>query len=340
MSAIPEMLTQEDNSYAWSPRQAIPSVGDIVDSVGRFVSPDEAQAMNVGKYAKGFQSLQGKFSMIHDKQLRAEISDALAKLIHTPYKNEISRIKLKDILQHDELYKQYPELKDMIVQIRPFLDKDMAATYRPEIKSYGDWKGRPAEIGLNSEGKITIDDILHEIQHHIQVKEGFERGSTSSKAGDMEYFMNMGEREARDAEYRRMLSSSERLSTPHMRDPLDFSSYSHGYPKYMESITSYGNPVNSPGKYDLLADIGKSAAAGVAIGGAAMLGTNVVGPTLENAYRSWRPPTPEQEALQDAPNPVEYMSPVSAGTSLARNIGNSAVNFGTDMVLDRYLNNQ
>lgn len=120
-----------------------------------------------GPKAAGFKTAQeeGKvFSNLADKMQRFEIDDSAAQIM----KNEGD---LGEVLQHPELFEQYPFLKDKIrVQVDPNLEA--AGSYQKP-----NWLG----MGEYSPGWIKLKEmkpktLLHEIQHAIQEKEGFASG--------------------------------------------------------------------------------------------------------------------------------------------------------------------
>lgn len=95
----------------------------------------QAQALNYamgeagsfgGVKAKHFNEAPGKFSSLADKMQRFEIDDSGAKI--NPNLNlkwdefKIATTKLGDYLEHPELYKQYPELKDITLELNPNID--------------------------------------------------------------------------------------------------------------------------------------------------------------------------------------------------------------------------
>lgn len=124
-----------------------------------------------------------------DNRLKSVISDAKAKInpvftpnpyagknnpdplmnIDVPYGKGIY---LKDILDHPELYKHYPELKYVIVS--------NASGLRDSWFSEG-----TKQIGMGSYKRSEIDNgdflrtLLHEVQHGVQGVEGFAKGGGS-----------------------------------------------------------------------------------------------------------------------------------------------------------------
>ena len=85
-------------------------------------------------------------------------------------KSSNTQTKVSDYLDHPELFKQYPSLKDVKVSVNEVDYKSDWASYNPNTNTiilypkYGD--------------KIDKSSLLHEIQHAIQEKEGFARGGS------------------------------------------------------------------------------------------------------------------------------------------------------------------
>ena len=127
------------------------------------VDPDEAEAMYVGPKAKGWDALKNKFTSLFDKMERAEISDRTSGIL----KGQLDRdnaYKLEDVYSHPELYEQYPFLKD--IDVYPVLGSK--SSYQPGI----------INIGVTNYRTPSKSSYLHEIQHAIQDKEGWARGSS------------------------------------------------------------------------------------------------------------------------------------------------------------------
>ena len=84
-------------------------------------------------------------------------------------------LKLKHILEHDKLYENYPELKDMDIKIARSeeIGNGVRGSYNPSKKSIT--INEKLLGGDTSEVKKTL---IHEIQHAIQDIEGFTSGSS------------------------------------------------------------------------------------------------------------------------------------------------------------------
>jgi len=130
-----------------------------------------------------------------DGQWRYEIDDSQAKMfpkgfVNTQTKNNTRPVityeefktdpyakvtfKLGDILSHDELYKNYPKFKDADVELYSEADNNILGWFSQDLDRIG---LNAARLDSNEELKSTL---LHEIQHMIQKKEGFSRGSNKS----------------------------------------------------------------------------------------------------------------------------------------------------------------
>lgn len=108
-----------------------------------------------------------------DGKMRYEISDEGMKI--TRELTEGAQGKLKDFVDHPELYKAYPEIGDINFAVAP--------------KSYPDLGGfsQKTRTLVVNPGKIggeqhLLDVMVHEIQHAIQGIEGFATGSNPNRA--------------------------------------------------------------------------------------------------------------------------------------------------------------
>ncbi len=100
-------------------------------------------------------------------RLRKEFEDYLKA--NARYENLKKKDKLRDYLDHAELYAQYPELKNLPVNYYYFTDGSTGMFMEDEIGLSVSIRRLPEEV------KKTL---LHEIQHAIQEKEGFSGGAS------------------------------------------------------------------------------------------------------------------------------------------------------------------
>lgn len=138
--------------------------------------PDNGTQLGVfaGKKAKGFEGATGKHAGKYDKQTRFEIDDSNMKVKPKGVTDLFSKgeAKLGDVIDHNELFDNYPELKNIDVKF----DKNM-------------W-GHASFDGDNTitmSNKFSSKDdiessIIHEIQHVIQNEEGFAGGGSYDDA--------------------------------------------------------------------------------------------------------------------------------------------------------------
>lgn len=143
-----------------------------------------------GKRGEGFDNAK-KYRGVIDNKERYEFSDRDATLKEDldawDSLDEGKTVKLSDILQHSELYKNYPEAADIKVRFEPLL------MGTPTEASFSEDEN---EIALNpammKETERVTSNLLHEVQHWVQNQEGFTAGSNpayfKSKAvqGDVE----------------------------------------------------------------------------------------------------------------------------------------------------------
>lgn len=134
---------------------------------------------------------QTGFFIGQDGDVRFEIDDSKATITPTKLteingyqyaRDLIDRNKktttLQDFLKHDELFKAYPQLKDVPV----FVDNSLAGT---NTRGWFDPAKGKNSIALNPDiigndyvlNKLGMNTLLHEIQHYIQDIEGFDQGT-------------------------------------------------------------------------------------------------------------------------------------------------------------------
>ena len=137
-----------------------------------------------------------------DKKWKFEINPKGGELDISALKKATPN-KLGDILKDDELFKAYPQVKDL--PILPTQTKDGADAAYQETEVFG---LRRKAILFNDEylQNATNDEIrstlYHEIQHAIQSIEGFGAGGNTQKLSYQEYKNLAGESEARNVEKR------------------------------------------------------------------------------------------------------------------------------------------
>lgn len=152
-----------------------------------------------------------------DGQWRFELSDRNAQL--TPQgERELTQpgvYHLGDVLDHPALYRAYPELKAMPVHVDPSIKgagyhptEDAIYIHQPQTGVLGE-DGQPklADLSLNLHAREMISQLLHEAQHAIQAREGFEGGAGIR---DLDYNTRAGEVEARNVMGRRRLTDEQR----------------------------------------------------------------------------------------------------------------------------------
>lgn len=114
-----------------------------------------------------------------DGKLRFEINDQAAKIKNNPEFE--GPLPLKEVLDHPELYKAYPELENILVKMEPTK------------------RARSAHADINNNeivlGPKTLDNpsvLLHEIQHYIQTIEGFNKGGTVDLNSKLRFESELG----------------------------------------------------------------------------------------------------------------------------------------------------
>jgi hypothetical protein len=151
---------------------------------------EDAKPLNmyIGPNAKGYDdldpNLHPEFSSIADRMRRKEISDEGADII-APY-SEKHRMyagvsTLGDLLDHPQLYKQYPELKNTRIA------QHDASSVNDGLKGgYSEATGEEPEKIILVPENITDykSTTLHEIQHAIQGREGFAQGGMAGQFMD------------------------------------------------------------------------------------------------------------------------------------------------------------
>lgn len=120
-----------------------------------------------------------------DGKLRQEISDDLSKLTITGNKTftpgviDMTKSQFKgnlpDIFEHQKIYEAYPTAKNIDIKAIPALEGGYYSSREsPFLRN-----GQQAEfMGISQSGSNPKSSILHELQHSIQMNEGFARGGS------------------------------------------------------------------------------------------------------------------------------------------------------------------
>lgn len=117
------------------------------------------------------QEISDKFSKLSgNKNYEDTVMDTYSAMTGAGMKNVGDEVFLKDVFNHPELFKAYPELENYKMRI-----------LSPDSKAYAK-KGSDMTISVraNATPEQARSSILHEIQHHIQENEGFARGGSAS----------------------------------------------------------------------------------------------------------------------------------------------------------------
>lgn len=134
-----------------------------------------------------------------DNKWKFEIDDSKAK-----YKEEKIRlgkaVNLNEVLEHEDLFKAYPDLKK--VKVKEIANLDARGVYSPNFDCIFISENLPTQEKLKS--------LIHEVQHAIQVREGFAVGESPDNENRNR---SAGEIEADDVKSRQSMSKEERLNT-------------------------------------------------------------------------------------------------------------------------------
>ena len=168
-----------------------------------------------------------------DGAWKFEIGDSKARL--NP--NFKSGGRLGELLEHEELFKAYPELKD--IKIKKISDEggEKLGYYDPNKK----------EIAINNIGDKST--LMHEVQHAIQEIEGFAKGSGAKGEN---YRLSHGEAEARNVQNRLNLGDKFRAKIVKDNNPVgdDY----HAWIRGENDIKTFKQAYDDDGGGDLAPD--------------------------------------------------------------------------------------
>lgn len=159
---------------------------------------------------------------ISDKDMK--FKDLISNDINSGVPLSVLRYRLEDVIDHPELYKAYPGIKGLKLLVNPDLKKGNA-----KFVDGGAFPYSHIEISADDIKDGNPSTVLHEIQHAVQMKEGWQGGSSPeefvnelvNKLGRpltreeelqafKRYKMTPGEVEARNTETRKDLTDKER----------------------------------------------------------------------------------------------------------------------------------
>lgn len=124
-----------------------------------------------GANAKAVYQASGIFQSPTDDILRSVIPDTAASLkLDTNTLQSWEVLNLSDVLDHPELYKTIPDLKN--IEIRKGVNQKNGGAFYPEDSLI--------TIGEQSEPTQALNVLLHEVQHGIQAKYGMTGGGNRS----------------------------------------------------------------------------------------------------------------------------------------------------------------
>ena len=171
-----------------------------------------------------------------DGAWKFEIDDSPAKI-----KNQ-NADKLGDLLEHKELFKAYPELKD--IKIKKIIDE--------KGENLGYYDPNKKEIGINNIGDKST--LMHEVQHAIQDIEGFAKGSGAKGEN---YRLSHGEAEARNVQNRLNLGDKFRVKIVKDNNPAIDDNHMFDYHTWIRDesdIKTFKQAYNDDGGGDLTPD--------------------------------------------------------------------------------------
>ena len=168
-----------------------------------------------------------------DGAWKFEIGDSKARL--NP--NFKSGGRLSELLEHKELFKAYPELKD--IKIKKIIDE--------KGENLGYYDPNKKEIAINSIGDKST--LMHEVQHAIQNIEGFAKGSGAKGEN---YRLSHGEAEARNVQNRLNLGDKFRAKIVKDNNPVgdDY----HAWIRGENDIKTFKQAYDDDGGGDLAPD--------------------------------------------------------------------------------------
>jgi len=134
----------------------------------------------VGRLLKGENPEQVRkdtgFFIAGDGFPRYEFSDATARVDMSKLpKNSAANVKIRDLIDHDILYNEYPDMEK--IQVRMETNPKNAGSFQGRFDYQGNLIGGTIWIDPKAPKEQVTATLLHEMQHWIQAKEMIAEGS-------------------------------------------------------------------------------------------------------------------------------------------------------------------
>lgn len=190
------------------------------------LSENYKDALNMYKEGKSKKEIRENTGWYKDVNgdWKFEISDKSAKMKIKPKAN--STYDLSELMDHKYIYDMYKDLGKTKVIFEDMSAKEQRLTneHNKNISVYGYVNKVTGTLHLNNvyvnnESKI-LETLLHEVQHKIQSKEGFQSGTYVGK-DKLEYDNSLGELEARETWDRKDMTIDERIANPSFTSTYD-----------------------------------------------------------------------------------------------------------------------
>lgn len=173
-----------------------------------FVDPNSLNLF-AGSNAKDFNQRRDQnrtFKGKYDEKERFEIDDSKAKMLPQAENKETFTDKLENVIEYPELFRNYPDFKSIDVIVTKSLN--MGGGYNSDANSI--------VLSANNVPSEQLSILLHEIQHAIQVKEDFARGSSTQREKNKIF-------ETKDAELERVREEKKKTldADPELKELYD-----------------------------------------------------------------------------------------------------------------------
>ncbi|HIE1895971.1 TPA: PLxRFG domain-containing protein [Pseudomonas aeruginosa] len=206
-SAAPQPGEQPPVQYSFAGRNAVgANLHALSTAQQRIAIGENAEA--VRRDTGWHRSADGKWRFeISDHQasiaVAGETAGAIINMAHlNAINDERSRPTVGDVLNHPQLFAAYPDLQRIPVAVMP-----EGVTALARLRRFA--TGNQVEVQANMPRTEVASAILHELQHAIQIREGFAMGGSArafvsnfDKTGAATYRRLAGEVEARNTQAR------------------------------------------------------------------------------------------------------------------------------------------